>query len=261
MNSSSLSAARTPFIRLLVPLLAGILYQEFLCLPIWGNLIPALCGLVLWSSFIKRDSIEEQYHKRSIFGVGLFLIVFSIGAILHGTQNRISQQPSGFYPIAIAHVNDKAVEKTNSYYCPVTITALSDTNGSIVKYKEKIALYFEKGIQARRLEYGDIIGFEFRPKAIPPNTNPYAFDFASFMKHKGISRSQYLTGKQWKYIGEKPKSNLRKATSDLQKHLSDQLQSCNLSKNSTLLLRALLLGERQEFPQDRTFQQPDFHMC
>ena len=138
MNSSSLSAARTPFIRLLVPLLAGILYQEFLCLPIWGNLIPALCGLVLWSSFIKRDSIEEQYHKRSIFGVGLFLIVFSIGAILHGTQNRISQQPSGFYPIAIAHVNDKAVEKTNSYYCPVTITALSDTNGSIVKYKEKI---------------------------------------------------------------------------------------------------------------------------
>ena len=208
MNSSSLSAARTPFIRLLVPLLAGILYQEFLCLPIWGNLIPALCGLVLWSSFIKRDSIEEQYHKRSIFGVGLFLIVFSIGAILHGTQNRISQQPSGFYPIAIAHVNDKAVEKTNSYYCPVTITALSDTNGSIVKYKEKIALYFEKGIQARRLEYGDIIGFEFRPKAIPPNTNPYAFDFASFMKHKGISRSQYLTGKQWKYIGEKPKSNL-----------------------------------------------------
>ncbi|MBS1388039.1 MAG: ComEC family competence protein, partial [Barnesiella sp.] len=250
MNSSSLSAARTPFIRLLVPLLAGILYQEFLCPPIWGNLIPALCGFVLWSSFIKRDSIEEQYHKRSIFGVGLFLIVFSIGAILHGTQNRISQQPSGFYPIAIAHVNDKAIEKKDSYYCPVTITALSDTNGSIVKYKEKIALYFEKGIQARRLEYGDIIGFEFRPKVIPPNTNPYAFDFASFMKHKGISRSQYLTGKQWKYIGEKPKSNLRKATSDLQKHLSDQLQSCNLSKNSTLLLRALLLGERQEFPQD-----------
>ena len=250
MNSSSLSAARTPFIRLLVPLLAGILYQEFLCPPIWGNLIPALCGFVLLSSFIKRDSIEEQYHKRRIFGVGLFLIVFSIGAILHGTQNRISQQPSGFYPIAIAHVNDKAVEKTNSYYCPVTITALSDTNGSIVKYKEKIALYFEKGIQARRLEYGDISGFEFRPKVIPSNTNPYAFDFASFMKHKGISRSQYLTGKQWKYIGEKPKSNLRKATSDLQKHLSDQLQSCNLSKNSTLLLRALLLGERQEFPQD-----------
>lgn len=34
--------------------------------------------------------------------------------------------------------------KKNSYYCPVTITALSDTNGSIVKYKEKIALYFEK---------------------------------------------------------------------------------------------------------------------
>ena len=66
MNSSSLSAARTPFIRLLVPLLAGILYQEFLCLPIWGNLIPALCGLVLWSSFIKRDSIEEYFRSRII---------------------------------------------------------------------------------------------------------------------------------------------------------------------------------------------------
>ena len=67
MNSSSLSTARTPFIRLLVPLLAGILYQEFLCLPIWGNLIPALCGLVLWSSFIKRDSIRSRIIPDCLF--------------------------------------------------------------------------------------------------------------------------------------------------------------------------------------------------
>ena len=70
MNSSSLSAARTPFIRLLVPLLAGILYQELLCLPIWGNLIPALCGLVLWSSFIKRDS--TKYFRSRIIPYRLF---------------------------------------------------------------------------------------------------------------------------------------------------------------------------------------------
>lgn len=111
MNSSSLSAARTPFIRLLVPLLAGILYQEFLCPPIWGNLIPALCGFVLWSLIHKTRQYRRTIPQTKYFRVGLFLIVFSIGAILHGTQNRISQQPSGFYPIAIAHVNDKAIEK------------------------------------------------------------------------------------------------------------------------------------------------------
>lgn len=59
MNSSSLSAARTPFIRLLVPLLAGILYQEFLCPPIWGNLIPALCGF----SFMEFIHKTRQYRR------------------------------------------------------------------------------------------------------------------------------------------------------------------------------------------------------
>ena len=67
MNSSSLSAARTPFIRLLVPLLAGILYQEFLCPPIWGNLIPALCGFVLWSSFTNfiYKKLIRVYYKNN----------------------------------------------------------------------------------------------------------------------------------------------------------------------------------------------------
>ena len=123
-------------------------------------------------------------------------------------------------------------------------------NGSVVKYKEKIALYFlKKGIQARRLEYGNIIGFGIRPVTIP-STPILMLSTASFMKHKGVSRSQYLTGETMEIYRRKPKIESSKGRFGSTKHLSDQLQSCNLSKNSTLLLRALLLGERQEFPQD-----------
>lgn len=250
MNRSSLSAARTPFVRLLVPLLAGIICQEWGQLPLWACVLPALGGLVLWSFFITRDSIEEQYHKRALFGWGLFLLVFAIGAGLHGIQNRPAQPPAGFYPLAIAHIDDEAEEKTRSFYCPVTITALSDTSGTIVEYNEKVALYFEKCLDAQHLVYGDIISFEFRPQPIRPNTNPYAFDFASFMKHKGISRSQYIAQQQWIYLGEKPQSKLWAFTSSLQRKLSEQIESCHLSPHSASLLKALLLGERQKFPQE-----------
>ncbi len=250
MNRSSLSAARTPFIRLLAPLLAGIICQEWLQLPIWVCILPALGGFVLWSFFVSRDSIEEQYRKRTLFGWGLFLLVFAMGAGLHGMHNRPPQPPAGFYPIAIAHIDNDAEEKSRSFYCPVSITALADTNGTIVEYDEKAALYLEKSPDAKRLAYGDIISFEFRLQPIRPNTNPYAFDFASFMKHKGITRSQYVGQQQWIHLGEKPHSELWFFTSSLQRNLSGQIDSCHLSPHNTSLLKALLLGERQKFPQE-----------
>ena len=68
MTHSSLSAARTPFIRLLVPLLAGIVGQEALHLPTGLYLLPTLGGVVLWVLFAQRGNIETQYRKRPLFG-------------------------------------------------------------------------------------------------------------------------------------------------------------------------------------------------
>lgn len=250
MNPTPLSAARTPFIRLLLPLLAGILCRELLPVPTWVCIIPFVGGMVLWSVSFKRDSIEEQYRKRSLFGTGLFLLVFAIGIGLHGIRTVSPEQPPGFYPIAIAHLDDNAVEKANSYYCPVTITALSDSAGTLVEYREKAALYLEKSHNANRLEYGDLVAFEFRLKKIQPNANPLAFDFASYMKHKGIGRSQYLHEYQWRKLGSQPQSVFWSFALQTRQKLADLIQSCHLSPNSTALLNAMLLGERENFPPD-----------
>ena len=250
MTHNSLSAARTPFIRLLIPLLAGIIGQHLLNLPMWTSALPAVGGIVLWGLFVKRDSIEEQYRKRPLFGWGLFLIVFALGLFLQAIQHHPSQPPEGFYPIAVAHIDQKATEKANSYYCPATITALADTGGHTVPYREKVALYFEKGLQARRLAYGDRVAFEFQLRPIKSNGNPGDFDFATFMRHKGITQSQYLTDAKWKKTGHSPRSDLRDWASTTQSKLSRRIDACGLSPHSALLLKALLLGDRQEFPAE-----------
>lgn len=250
MTRSPLSAARTPFIRLLVPLLAGIAVESLSGLPGWCYALPALAGMALWIATTGHGRIEEQYRRRRYFGWGLFLIIFSLGAILHTLQHRPHRFPEGFYPVAVAHIDQRAAEKSNTYYCPATLMTLVDTTGAPTTYHEKVALYFEKSLQARRLGYGDQVAFKFNLHPIKTGGNPGDFDFATFMQNKGIARSQYLADSEWRCIGHRPHSKFWELSTTLQSRLAHQIDTCRLSPHSAQLLKALLLGDRQEFPQE-----------
>lgn len=250
MTRNPLSAARTPFIRLLLPLLAGIVGQALLRLPLWSCLLPGLGGLVLWGMLTKRGTIEEQYRKREFFGWGLFLILLSAGATLHHLQQRPYRLPEGFYPVAVAHIDHEAVEKEGAYYCPASITGLVDTLGHTVPYREKVALYFEKSLSAGRLDYGDRVVFEFRLRPIAGVGNPGDFDRAAFMRYQGIARSQYLADGRWRCIGHEPRSGLRAWAAGQQATLAHCIDTCHLAPHSALLLKTLLLGDRTDFPPD-----------
>ena len=250
MTRNPLSAARTPFIRLLLPLLAGIVGQAQLHLPLWGCLLPGLGGLVLWGLLTKRGTIEEQYRKREFFGWGLFLIFLSAGATLHHLQHRPYRMPDGFYPVAVAHIDHEATEKEGAYYCPASITGLVDTLGHTVPYHEKVALYFEKSLSAGRLDYGDRVVFEFRLRPIAGVGNPGDFDRAAFMRYQGIARSQYLADGRWRCIGHEPRSGLRAWAAGQQAALAHRIDTCHLAPHSALLLKTLLLGDRADFPPD-----------
>ena len=250
MTRNPLSAARTPFIRLLLPLLAGIVGQAQLHLPLWGCLLPGLGGLMLWGLLTKRGTIEEQYRKREFFGWGLFLIFLSAGATLHHLQHRPYRMPDGFYPVAVAHIDHEATEKEGAYYCPASITGLVDTLGHTVPYREKVALYFEKSLSAGRLDYGDRVVFEFRLRPIAGVGNPGDFDRAAFMRYQGIARSQYLADGRWRCIGHEPRSGLRAWAAGQQAALAHRIDTCHLAPHSALLLKTLLLGDRADFPPD-----------
>ena len=250
MTRNPLSAARTPFIRLLLPLLAGIVGQAQLHLPLWGCLLPGLGGLVLWGLLTKRGTIEEQYRKREFFGWGLFLIFLSAGATLHHLQHRPYRMLDGFYPVAVAHIDHEATEKEGAYYCPASITGLVDTLGHTVPYREKVALYFEKSLSAGRLDYGDRVVFEFRLRPIAGVGNPGDFDRAAFMRNQGIARNQYLADGRWRCIGHEPRSGLRAWAAGQQAALAHRIDTCHLAPHSALLLKTLLLGDRADFPPD-----------
>ncbi len=244
MKRSSLSASRTPFIRLLLPLLVGILCGEYLPLPGWIAILSALGGIVLWSMSIKRDSIEEQLRKRHYWGIGLFLLLFALGLGLHRWQQRPVKMPQHPYPTAIACIGQKAVEKNSSYYCTATIEALCDSNGMRIEYEMPIALYFGKSLQANRLRRGDLVAIQFAPTPITAGSNPDEMDYVRFMQHQGIAHSQFLRDSQWRYLG-KASPDLRSRASQYQERLAQQFDRCPLSPQSVAILKAMLLGEQQ----------------
>ncbi len=247
MKRSSLSASRTPFIRLLLPLLVGIGCGEWL--PEWVWLLSALGGVVLWSLSVKRDSIEEQLLKRRYWGVGLSLLIFALGLGLYQLQHRPVKLPKHPYPTAIARIDQKATEKNNSYYCPATVSALCDSNGVSVSYEMAVALYMEKSLAANRLRRGDLIVIPFAPQPIVARSNPDEVNYVRFMKRRGMEYSQFLRDSQWQYLG-RGKSNLRDYAAMWQERGVQLLHRCHLSPHSTAILKAMLLGEQQELSPD-----------
>jgi len=229
--------AKVPFIRLLFPLVIGILAQYYLHIS-HLSFVFLYTGIVLiaLSYFIHP---LKQYKYRWIFGTGCFLFLFTIGA---GTT-VIRQNNSSF--------DFKPQE-----------TAYQGTIVSIPEYKEKsiackvdltnnkaIMCYFQKGVRSKELGIGDEIIFNTRISRFKHFATSTEFDYPRYMYNKGISGSTYLYSDDWEASGRNLKS-LQSIALEYRLSLLDFYHSLNLSETEYSILSALTLGYKDALTDD-----------
>jgi len=230
---------QVPFLRLLIPVISGILFFKFISPSIY--LFPlGILGLftVLISFFISK---KHSYIFRWSFGAGLMIFLFSLTIQFCQYRTNLSlydfPDKSDTY---IGEILDFPQQKRRSLACQMRITYPTD---------KKIMLYLEPDTTSQLLKPGDKILIHASVKPFNNLGNPDEFDYKGFMHNKGFSGSAYVSSVDWVNTGVKNRSVKSLALSARAKVL-DIYKTYDLGADENSFLSAITLGYKADLTND-----------
>jgi competence protein ComEC len=242
-----------PFVRLLLPCLAGTLLANAVQHPIpqlWFIVMGSLLFLFLliysirsvsfrWrthfgmllSFFLLLSSYHYLAHKRHQGAVALAPFTHKT-VLLQGTIQAIKQRPKGpRLTLQVAHI------------------AKGDT---LFDTRAPILLYIPAGPQADSLQIGQTIQAKCQLSPLPAPQNPHAFDFRSYMAHRGIYMQAFVRPHEWQATSTSATglASLQLRFAQSRRYALQKLRS-NLTTTETFAVgSALLLGDKTALPTE-----------
>ncbi len=234
-----------PFIRLLIPLVAGILLQFFF--PITKSLNGlnlACCALaLLLSLFVPIDSL---FGLNWMVGLVINLAFIVLGRLLIVSQGDtpvsryFQNQIPGKYSL-IAGLDNDPVRKSGSFKTLSTVRYLCGRNCCYGE-NEKIFIYFLGRRLPPDLAAGAVIIFNKSPLPIKNSEFLKGFDYKDYCRMKHIYSQVFLGRSDYRVLGQETENEVRSALISWRRKLLRVLGKYIPDKEENGLLEALMLG-------------------
>lgn len=234
-----------PFVRLLIPLILGIITAIYLQSGIdnlfWFLLVLALSYVVLVVFIFKK----LKYSWSWLPGIFIMIILFVSGYFL--AYQRMPDQQKNEKPFLAKSGNfrieiiEPLVEKPRSFKTVGSLLNLKDSAGWQAS-NIKVLIYFEKTEKIKNLEYGDQIIFSGNFQSIAPPKNPGEFNYQRYLFNKGITHQIYVKGNDWSFISKGKGNPLVFYGLAIRTRFLNILASNGISGSEFAVASALLLG-------------------
>ncbi|MCD4696616.1 MAG: ComEC family competence protein, partial [Bacteroidales bacterium] len=132
-------------------------------------------------------------------------------------------------------------ERPNSFKTIAKVKLAGDKNKP-EKTTGKIMVYFEKGENAEKLNYGDLIVLNGRISEIPSPRNPGEFNYQRYLSNKGIYHSVFLKSENWGLIHKRNTFSLKAMGINIREKLLVILKDNGISGDEFAVASAILLG-------------------
>jgi competence protein ComEC len=180
-----------PFLRLLLPIIPGIIFQWYVQPPILALLIAA--GITLLAS---ASCFFTPYKTTKWMGICVYALIAVFGcclALLKDQRNWQSHISKHYYPseTVIATLQEPLVSKAKSYKAEATVEML-DSAGNKQQVKGNMLVYLQKDSTIPPLQYGSRILFNNPLQQIKNAGNPGGFDFQRYSAFNGVYYQVYL---------------------------------------------------------------------
>ena len=231
---------KAPFLRLLLPVMAGIM--ACVLFPAWTPNIHwfFLTGLI-FMVLTYVISKKLRYPGRWMFGAGLYLFLFSLTLLQYREQERnreflFPNEPRYYIGILL----DIPEVKPRSIACNVAI---------VYPYRQKVKLYLAPDNEAGSLKPGDEIIFYTRMQPFRNFGNPDDFDYVRYMKIKGFAGTAYISALEWQKTGRQSHAIMLRSQR-LRTKILAMYRSLIREKDACALISALTLGYREDLSDD-----------
>ena len=243
MNRMLLDVLRKlPVSRLFIPYLTGILLLDGDLRLILSLLMLGLWGLMLYRLLEKR--LPSAWSVRWVPGVCIFCLWMSIGGF-----NRHLLNDKASFPLEtkafLAHVKvvSLPVDKPKSRQCEVVVEK-SEAGLQVWKGKH-LQLYVKK---TSDIGIGDRLQLKLQPRIPDPPKTPYDFDFATWLRNKGICGTAYA--KDWIPLSKASDWNLKSLAERMRLQLLQRFSNAGIHGPEFALVSALVLGETNQLTVD-----------
>ncbi len=238
MNSLPTFFHQTPFFRLLLPFIAGIIFGFQLS-------IPGIPSFLICTILLICLCVLLRYRKKMLF-YGIFLNLFLIFAgICTVSVHRFTPAEQTEQGLWLAIVDEPPVEKENSMKMTIRVQAdLSDTLKT--SRDEKVMAYFRKDDLSQKIKQGDLLVIDAVLKPVTNSGNPYEFDYCGYLNNQHIGRSVFVESGKYRYLAEYAQGPLLNLSNRIRNHLLAVYKHAGLSGNELAVASALVLGYKAD---------------
>ncbi|MEA3444192.1 MAG: ComEC/Rec2 family competence protein [Bacteroidota bacterium] len=245
--ASTENIRQNPILRILFPFMLGIIFadaidtSESLIPPVLILLITTILALIMAGKFI------TDFSFRWIPGIVILIAWFAVGFLLtsmklnYAFSDKVEEKEKTY----IAAISEEPVRGRNSYKIVVDIEAYRK-NQKLVPVCEKVMLYIPVDAGSKKLHYGDRIIFSTGLQEIKLRGNPSEFDYAGYMKNKGIKRSAFVGNGNWQKIQGFEGYRLIRFALLIRQKLLANYKKHGLSGQELAIVSALTLGYKEE---------------
>lgn len=242
---------KTPFLRLLLALAAGIIFQWNYKARLSVLLIILSFALLALLTFFFL-SLKKKYRYTLLNGIFISVIFFCTGSILTWHKDiRNNKEWLGHHynndASLVVTLDEPPVEKTKSYKANATVEYLLEDNTAI-PVKGKIILYFKKD-SSLRLSYGSQILFKKPLQEIKNSGNPGGFDYKRYSLFQGITHQVYLKPEEFETLNSKNEKWFRKFIYSSREKVLNILRQNITNEKELGLAEALLIGYKNDLEQ------------
>jgi competence protein ComEC len=237
-----------PFIRLIVPFIAGILIE--LKLEYLPDTLSAGIFLLFLILLLPLIGTKISYGKRFWVGVLVYSALFLSGGLL--AKTRISPIPD--FPkeavIVKAVITEPLSEKPNSFQT-VLQTHFFAYDSLLIPVETKLIAYLEKD-STRSFFYGDEIIFQSRISEVQNPGNPDEFDYKSYLLNRAVTGQCYIETEKLERTAQKKGNPIIALGLNTRNLLSQIYRDYGIEGDEFAVLKALTLGDKSELnPETR----------
>jgi competence protein ComEC len=238
---------RFPFVRLLLPLIAGILVFRVISLPPGMQVWPFTLGCFVLLVFLILLLKKQSFRFRWLFGLVLstFLILLGFLLSLAGNQLDYSSHFSRFNKeskiVYSAYLTDPPAERQNSYKFTLRVNRVS-VNGKFYPANGRMIAYAQKDSLVASLDYGTEILFSEMPQKVKAPANPGEFDYARYLSIKNVFHQVYLGKANFTLTGRQEGNFLKAIALKARNRLLETIQQYGITGREFAVIAALLIG-------------------
>ncbi len=246
---------KAPFLRLLIPVIIGILLQWYIQFDWEQILLAAVCFAIAFTAFqLLPLVLRFKFQTLQGFLINLLLVVMGLFITY---QKDIRHWENWFGNIyhdsdyIIATINEPLLEKNKSYKAEAVVDNILH-NETVKNTAGKIIIYFEKdSANELSLKYGDKILISKKLQEIRNSGNPGAFNYQRYSAFRQIFHNVFLKKNDWLLLDGKNINPFNQFLFTARRNVLNILQKNMQGHDDQLAIaEALLIGYTQDLDKD-----------